>query len=120
MKNEFKKVLDFVEKILASPDKMQEIIETSQFYDKSNFDKCGNSYKYYIEYLEPDENGDAEIDGFNRTNAKIGKRDGNRFEDVKLIAIRKSNRNYDIHFTFLDTGEKTFLVEICCFITKYN
>lgn len=118
MKKEFKNELEFVKKILDNPDSMQEIIETSEFYDKNDFSRCGNPYKYFIDYFKPYDKRKPKICGFCYSYAQLGKREENRFEDVKLISVTKSNRSEDILFYFHNVEDKTKLVMICRLFTK--
>lgn len=111
-KSEFTKELEFVQKILDNPDKMQEIIESSEFYDRNKFYMCGNSYKFYIEYLKPDEDGDAEILGFARTSLTDGK--GKiLYDNAKGVSIYKSGSYNRIVFVFFELKDKVILGEIC-------
>lgn len=117
LKSEFKKELEFVQKILDNPDKMQEIIETSEFYDKNNFYMCGNSYDYFKNYINHDSNAEVKIAGFGWVNTNLGSRGQNKYENVKSIDVYKNEQNFEVHFAFLESGNKTILVEICT-VTK--
>jgi hypothetical protein len=111
-KKEFTKELEFVQKILDNPDKMQEIIESSEFYDKNNFDMSGRSYKFYIDYLKPDKDGDAEVLAFARTSRTDGK--GKiLYENAKGVSIYKSGSYNRIVFVFFELKDKVVLGEIC-------
>ncbi|MBE2190325.1 MAG: hypothetical protein KGZ71_03535 [Desulfobulbaceae bacterium] len=112
-KSEFKKELEFVQKILDNPDKMQEIIEYSEYYDANNFELCSDSYLRYIKYLKPDDNGcEADILGFNRTTSTDGK--GKiLYENAKVVSVYKSGSYNRIVFVFFEEKDKIILGEIC-------
>jgi hypothetical protein len=112
LKSEFKKEREFVQKILDNPDKMQEIIETSEFYDKDVFNMTGYTYKEFIDYIKNTKDGnEAEIIGFNRISRGDGK--GKiLYENAKGVSIYKTGSYNRIVFVFFELDNKIILGEI--------
>jgi hypothetical protein len=110
MKSEFKKELELVEKILDYPDNIQEIIESSEFYDKNRLNINIDSYKTYKVYLKPDD-GDIEIYSFGYTT--LSKNKGEiKNKDAKIVEVYNEGAQYRLGFVFIDLENKTILVEI--------
>ncbi|MCO5251560.1 MAG: hypothetical protein M9949_09095 [Candidatus Kapabacteria bacterium] len=112
LKSEFKKEREFVQKILDNPDKMQEIIETSEFYDKGGFNMTGYTYKEFIDYIKKNKDGnEAEIIWFGRTSLSDGK--GKiLYENAKGVSIYQTGRYNRLVFVFFELENKIILAEI--------
>jgi hypothetical protein len=101
--------LEFVQKILDNPDKIQEIIETSEFYDKEVLNMGGNTYKSLMEYITRG-NENAEISNFGRITITDGK-GGIKFDNVKAVHIFNTSQ-LKIIFIFIESDGKSILAEI--------
>ncbi|GAB1372468.1 hypothetical protein MASR1M45_25300 [Candidatus Kapaibacterium sp.] len=115
IKSDFKKELEFIQKILDNPDKIREIIESSEFYDKRYFNFKNDSYKTVISYLK-NENNTIDIIGFYRTNHYSSR--GITFsEGIKLIVVYKDGSDLELGFYFLELDKISKLIDIVT-ITK--
>lgn len=110
-KSEFKKELEFVQKILDNPDRMQVIIETSEFYDKNFLIIDNRHYTIYKSCIKLDEDDGAKIIGFKRTSYE-NKKKNILTKDAKSIFVSKIKSEIKLNFVFIDINNKSTIVGI--------
>lgn len=106
---EFKKELEFVKQIAENPEKIQETIESSSFYDINEFYMCGFSYEAFKNYFKSIDKENVEI----TTTIGNAHHKGKRINGCKIIDIHGTNEQLSPSFTFKEINGKIIILNLC-------
>ena len=111
---EFREELKFVNSILENPENIQQIIESSPFYDSTYFNLHGNTYNFMITNMTSEGKCKVKIDGFGKPQIplynKYNLKEFIMVNDSKVVVVKKECLPFIIYFIFRDYNEKSILV----------